>query len=177
MYDAYDYVKLRGIALKESYPRKYSARQSNCEYNESTMKFFSNTGMVEKDVNTNYQLKKALQNGPIAIAMFASGLMSHYREGIMTGKFLFCSNPRAEVNHGIVLVGYGKVDPDVDRVLGRFCSEYWIIRNSWGGNWGEKGFFRLCMDQASIYEWGNCHVNKYGTWPNLSGEIIPPSDD
>ena len=83
----------------------------------------------------------------------------------MTEEFLHCSSSRNEVNHGVTLVGYGKVDKNT-RVRGH-CSEYWIIRNSWGGDWGEAGFFKLCMDGNGDKnkEFGACLVNKYSTFP------------
>lgn len=33
------------------------------------------------------------------------------------------------LNHGVTLTGYN--------------SEYWLIKNSWGSNWGEAGYIRL----------------------------------
>lgn len=85
----------------------------------------------------------------------------------MTEEFLKCSSPRWSVNHGVNIVGYGKVDNN-DRVRG-WCNEYWIIRNSWGENWGEEGFFRLCMDDAGKEDkpYGACLVNLFATYPTM----------
>src|ERR1035437_9449371 len=98
--------------------------------------------------------------------MYASGMLSGYSKGIVTEDFLKCSNPTNNVNHGVTLVGYGTVQPD-DRVHGE-CEKYWIIRNSWGRDWGEEGTFRICMDGAGEEEtpFGTCHVNQYAAWPN-----------
>jgi len=52
------------------------------------------------------------------------------------------------MNHAVQLVGYG-TDSDTD---------YWLVRNSWGAGWGEKGYIRVkrfgegkeptCIDRA-----------------------------
>ena len=38
-----------------------------------------------------------------------------------------------DVNHAVLAVGYG-VEDDV---------EYWLIKNSWGENWGDDGYFKM----------------------------------
>lgn len=38
-----------------------------------------------------------------------------------------------KVDHSIVLVGYG-----IENGI-----EYWVIRNSWGDDWGEQGYMKV----------------------------------
>ncbi|CDW78905.1 gut cathepsin l-like cysteine protease [Stylonychia lemnae] len=177
MYDAFAYVLHNGVALNDGYPRKYSARRMGCNYRPAQQEYFRNTGMIEEDGNTNQRMKELVSKQPISIAMFTPGMLQSYKKGVVTEDYLKCSSLRNEVNHGILLVGYGKVKPGEKKVRGK-CQEYWIIRNSWGGNWGEEGFFRICMDKAGAKDrkYGACLVNKFATWPNMDGEIIAPTD-
>jgi cathepsin C len=39
------------------------------------------------------------------------------------------------IEHSTLIVGYG-VDEETN-------VKYWVVRNSWGTKWGEKGFFRV----------------------------------
>ena len=107
---------------------------------------------------------------PIGAAIFAPGILMSYQDGIVTEEFLHCSRDSYEVNHGVVVVGFGTVQKGHDHIPSGSCSEYWIVRNSWGSNWGYKGTFKLCMDGAfsSKMPFGICHINEYGTWPTLS---------
>jgi hypothetical protein len=47
---------------------------------------------------------------PISAGMLTTGPLSAYHGGIMTENYLHCSSPNNEVNHGILIVGFGKVD-------------------------------------------------------------------
>lgn len=41
--------------------------------------------------------------------MYSSGMLSAYKGGVLTEDFLKCSSSKRDVNHGVVIVGYGKV--------------------------------------------------------------------
>ena len=65
--------------------------------------------------------------GPLAININATPLQ-FYKGGIFNP-----SSCSSSVNHGVAIVGYGTANG----------VPYWIVKNSWGENWGESGYFRI----------------------------------
>ena len=87
--------------------------------------------------------------------------LNAYVSGILTERDCTCSDPDLEVNHAVTIIGYGKNNK-------HGCSEYWIIKNSWGDDWGERGLFKLCADRVGkAKELGTCQINAYIMWPTL----------
>jgi C1A family cysteine protease len=66
-------------------------------------------------------------NTPISIIVDASS-WSSYSGGVLTANQ--CSH---NLDHAVQIIGYDGLD----------SNGYWIVRNSWGGDWGESGYIRL----------------------------------
>lgn len=179
MYQGFAYISKYGVLRKEDYRAftPYMTQQHTCEVTPEKLEkgHMKDIGYVEHDRRTNSQLKEILQKNTVSMSMFTTGLMQIYKSGVLTEDFLRCSYTEHEVNHGLVIIGYGKVQ-HTDSVRGR-CKEYWILRNSWGPDWGEHGFFRLCADGAGSDKmpFGTCLVNKYAVWPTMDKSDIDPS--
>ena len=47
-----------------------------------------------------------------------------------------CSQTQSR--HGVLVVGYGS-----EKFLDIFTRDYWLVKNSWGAGWGEKGYFKI----------------------------------
>jgi len=79
--------------------------------------------------------------GPIAISVDAAS-WGRYASGVYNG----CNQKNPDIDHAVLLVGYG-TDPD--------HGDYWLVRNSWGPGWGEKGYIRLARSSDA-----NCGTDK-----------------
>ncbi|CAK9049332.1 Vignain (Bean endopeptidase) (Cysteine proteinase EP-C1) [Durusdinium trenchii] len=76
--------------------------------------------------NKEEPLARALAElGPVAVSVAANNWFNYYN-----GVFDDCDNI---VNHAVTLYGYGKQGAD----------KYWLVKNSWGPDWGENGFIRI----------------------------------
>ena len=119
---------------------------------------------------SNTEMKRVIMGQPMGAAIYAPAMLMSYHSGIITEEYLHCSKSTYGVNHGITVVGYGETKGENVHGRNRHCDEYWIIRNSWGRDWGEEGFFKLCMDGSQTDKkkpMGICHINEFGTWPTM----------
>lgn len=81
------------------------------------------------------QLKAALNKGPVSVAIEADkAVFQQYTGGIISGKDCGTS-----LDHGVLAVGYGSENGQ----------EYFIVKNSWGSNWGDNGFVKLAIENGA----------------------------
>lgn len=103
---------------------------------------------------TNEDLEQAVQQQPVSVAIEADqNAFQLYHSGVLTGK---CGT---KLDHGVLVVGYG----------GQGLEQYWKVKNSWGGDWGEDGYIRLGKGMYNG-EKGQCGVLLSASYPTLSSE-------
>merc|ERR1719411_2093808 len=116
------------LAHESTYP--YKATKQSCS---TTYKQFYQgvdvSGAYWTESGDEETLKKLVAtHGAVVTGVAAAGPFSQYKGGIFSG----CSSS-AQPDHAVAVVGYG-TENGVD---------YWLVKNSWGSSWGEKGYIRV----------------------------------
>jgi len=90
--------------------------------------------------NELLMMKEIMRNGPVIVAFQAPSSLFYYNGGIFTGpppkhegKTEHGVRYWEQTNHAVVAMGWGEENGH----------KYWIIKNTWGPHWGEKGYFRI----------------------------------
>ncbi|EAY01875.1 Clan CA, family C1, cathepsin L-like cysteine peptidase [Trichomonas vaginalis G3] len=137
-YLAYDYVikHQKGLWMLETdYP--YTARDGSCKFKAAKGVTLTKSYVRPTTTQNEDELKAGCaKGGVVSIAIDASGYdFQLYSSGIYNPKS--CSS--TFLDHAVGLVGYG-TENKVD---------YWIVRNSWGTSWGEKGYIRMIRNNGN----------------------------
>ena len=140
---AFQWIKDNGgLMLEDDYPykgTKATCKSSSSKYAVKVTGYTKLTSDDETDI-LNYLVK----TGPLAIAVNADPLQ-YYSSGIASYSKSTCDP--SGINHAVTLVGYGVENG----------TKYWLVRNSWGADWGEDGHFRMLRGS------GTCGINTYIT--------------
>jgi C1A family cysteine protease len=127
---ALEYAASTGIVNESCFP--YAALDLTCNVcsNPERTKIRS----FERIFNGSPTLIKRLliDHGPVIGSMYWSDTYSYWE-----GDVLRCAKVY-DTNHGILIVGYNDT------------GEYWIVKNSWGADWGDGGFFKLGYGECNI---------------------------
>jgi len=134
MPNAEKYAGEKGMMTQADYP--YKGYEQTCAYNAAKAEKYS-YDWTWVDKNEDAMVAALNTYGPLSIGVCASS-WSYYSGGIFNST---CSS----LNHGVALVGYGVENG----------KEFWIIRNSWGTSWGERGYIRLARG------YNRCLVNTF----------------
>merc|ERR1711862_107208 len=155
---AFTWAKSNDICTESSYP--YQAVQGTCQASACTVGIPKGTVLGFKGLSTiarivpgsEKELMSALMQQPVSVGIMAnSDLFQNYQSGVLKGRCAGFS-PLGQIDHGVLAVGYGTDGED----------DYWRIKNSWGPDWGDRGFVRLAR-HVGIY--GECHVLSSASYP------------
>ncbi|KAL7861654.1 hypothetical protein SRHO_G00130950 [Serrasalmus rhombeus] len=130
---AFQYVFNSGLQSDDTYP--YMSREGICKFNPKKLSATC-SGFSRLSVADEILLQKAVAAiGPISAAIDTSPKsFLLYQSGVYDEPA--CSSTK--VTHAILVVGYGAD-----------CSgrKFWLVKNSWGTQWGERGYIRMSRDK------------------------------
>jgi len=146
-----------GLEAESAYP--YTAKTGQCHVDASKeIGFIDDWTSISQDED---QIKAAVYKyGPLAIALNATPLQT-YSGGILDP--WFC-NPMG-IDHAVTLIGWGTEDSGSKSWPWDKTKDYWIVRNSWGADWGEQGYFKIARGK------GKCGMNRV-----VTSAIIKPKE-
>ncbi|CAA7030952.1 unnamed protein product [Microthlaspi erraticum] len=129
---AFEYIKYNGgLDTEKDYP--YTGKDGDCKFSAE------NIGVqVVDSVNITQGAEDEMKHAvglvrPVSVAFQVVHEFRFYNKGVFTSTT--CGNTPMDVNHAVLAVGYGVEDG----------VPYWLIKNSWGGDWGESGYFKMEM--------------------------------
>jgi cathepsin L len=136
-----------GFMGEDDYP--YHPYETTCAFDKSKVKV-TIIGYKEIEEGSEKDLAaKCASQGPISIGIDASNWsFQMYSGGIYDEPS--CSS--YNLDHGVGCVGYGSESG----------TKYWIVRNSWGEDWGEKGYIRMVKDKNN--QCGEASLASYPTF-------------
>jgi len=147
MDNAFEYViKNKGIDTEASYTYKTRGPLA-CQFKPANI---GATISSYKDVTEGSEsaLANAVAMTPVSVAIDAS----HQSFQMYSGGIYYepaCS--AQSLDHGVLAVGYGSNGANAD---------YWIVKNSWGGNWGMNGYINMARNRNN-----NCGIATAASYP------------
>lgn len=142
----FEYAEGDALVLETRYPYTGYADSCFAPY-DGKVKVQSYTNVPANSVSA---LKSAIAKQPVAVTVDAGDYaFQHYMGGIITDPS--CGT---KLDHAILAVGYGNEDG----------TDYYIVKNSWGGHWGELGYVRF----GAVEGKGICGIQMMSLYPDTN---------
>ena len=126
---AFMYAESHPMDLEEDYD--YTARKGSCRSSEYKG-VFSPSGYHDVRRDSPSQLMAALDRAVVSVAIEADRrIFQSYRSGVISS-----GQCGTHLDHGVTAVGYN--------------SEAFIVKNSWGEDWGMNGYVQISTSSSNI---------------------------
>ncbi|KAE8573119.1 procathepsin L [Halyomorpha halys] len=144
---AFKYVmKNKGIDTEATYP--YTAQDSTtCKFRKADIGA-TITGYKKIQKDSESALQSAVANvGPVSVAIDASDEYFHFYD---SGVYYREDCSTRLLDHAVLVVGYGTENG----------KDYWLVKNSWGKNWGIDGYVKMSRNKNN-----NCGIATEARYP------------
>ena len=150
IYWAYQWLYENKMMTEADYPY-LGTDQTTCSYDESkglfeVERYYSASNLGQDGDRVNIQAALALKPCNVAVAA-GNDYFRNYESGILSA-----AECPTDMDHSILAVGYGIEDG----------TNFIIVKNSWGPEWGENGYIRMELTEHGI---GICGVNQQVIYP------------
>ena len=156
--NVFQYMTSNGTLLERLF--RYQGTDLPCVYNGNTPLKAATWGYVKPDASipNPTEMKQALcQYGPIAVAVEMTDAFKAYKGGV------FRENAKGRPNHAVNIIGWDEQ------------KQAWLVKNSWGTDWGEDGYMWIKYNSNQIgfgAAWVDARRYKF---PNLRFPTQSPS--
>ena len=142
---AFQYAIDNSMCAEDDYA--YKASNGDCR---SCNTIVSISDCQDVPANNQVDLQKAVSVGPVSVAIEAdTRTFQLYTSGVITSDA--CGT---NLDHGVLVVGYGTESN----------TPYWLVKNSWGTSWGEKGYVKI-ERSSSTHDGGVCGIAMQPSFP------------
>ncbi|RXG68597.1 Digestive cysteine proteinase 1 [Armadillidium vulgare] len=119
----------------------------DCNFNTKNIGGYC-SGYVNITSGSEYDLMAAVATiGPVSVAIDADHTdFTYYVNGVYYNPL--CSSKN--LDHAVLVVGYGTYDNQ----------DYWLIKNSWGADWGDDGYIMMARNREN-----NCGIATAAAYP------------
>jgi cathepsin L len=148
-------ISNKGLCTEDAYP--YTASDGSCA--ESRCKSAVTISGYKNVAQSNEpQLQAAVAQQPVSVAVDASANFWQFYSGGVAPS----SQCGTQLDHGVLATGYGELTG----------KPYWIVKNSWGADWGVGGYILLERGSAPGKP-GTCGIAVQPSYP--TGATLAPS--
>ncbi|KAI4874695.1 hypothetical protein NFI96_021608 [Prochilodus magdalenae] len=136
-----------GLQAEATYP--YMSREGVCRFNPSKVSATCSDFKYVPNGDEIMLQRAVVAVGPISAGIDTPGTFRLYQSGVYDEPK--CSS--SIQTHAVLVVGY-----DTD------CSgrQYWLVKNSWGTEWGEQGYIRMSRNKNN-----QCGIATLASYPEV----------
>eukprot|EP00347_Sterkiella_histriomuscorum_P011695 403371460 len=152
---AWQYLEQQGVSSDSCEPYKSGngdqpSCPTKCSNGQAIKKYKCKAGSTKQAKGAEATKSLIQESGPVETGFTVYQDFYNYNSGVyhhVTGD--------AEGGHAVKILGWGK----------QGLENYWIVANSWGEDWGEKGYFNIRQGDSGIDE------ATFGCIPDVSSAL------